>query len=775
VALLLVGAGCHTTALSVRPDVWNDRQVFSLEAQSESNGPFLSQNNPGAGGATQYKAITDVTSGPVSLASSYTGSGASKPIVFASPPLAQNLYLNLSLPVFGELYWINTPSQASSKGVEASQVRVDVRIGAQRVGGEIFTANADYSQNQPGWIHMPLSFRPEVGFLAAGQSLTFEITRINGLADFTIATDGARQSFLEFRVLPFNPLAGNLYLENGRMIPSGPGAQSTSAFLAQVHAFRARGGIDHAPRGLVLLPSSHAAHPAAVALAGAGLLPLVGLFAGRMPHKRALLLVALLLAVGLSGCAGVGKKDADKGGDPNAPQPSVSQTFEPNQQLKDAGHGAVDGFIHDEVGIPVGRGHVSLLGTSNFGTTDSRGHFAFDNVSAGKFSLRVDADKYQPLEQQIEIKSGSITRLNVTLVFPVYKASNDKPHLHDYWGGADKLLLHEGDVAPRTEVASEYLSTASSWVCDGYSDEDAGGLKRKSCETVIPIDASAWLVPPGASSVEVVFKWAATGNMPKQVGLRVTTATNVTGAQQFVPRGPGEPFRVAIFPTEADPGHQKFTKWTFFLWVPATDLYHPFGAPLFSGGAFHATITAYKGVVPFEPAHRDFWGEQKELPIAFQNNPLTMSGEGCYPRRTAGTTDGWPLAKGFFVPPGTKEIRGTFKWSNTYLDALPTVQSRWKLAYLSAAGAWSSEPWTRATLTANGTNNYVFSITPKPTQVDQFYQVTSNWLFSPDSMDELQGRQDENSANYCGGTTSYTSFTLSAVAIKDPDFKDSSK
>ena len=36
----------------------------------------------------------------------------------------------------------------------------------------------------------------------------------------------------------------------------------------------------------------------------------------------------------------------------------------------------------------------------------------------------------------------------------------------------------------------------------------------------------------------------------------------------YLPRGPGEPFYMHVFPNQADPGHQTFSNWQFTIFAP---------------------------------------------------------------------------------------------------------------------------------------------------------------------------------------------------------------
>jgi hypothetical protein len=765
---LVVGAGCHQAAiLGVRPGVWNDRLVATLEATGETSGPFLALNNPEAGSAAQFK-VGDVGGGAPSVVSAVQGNAPGQGTVFSLGALPNTFYLNLSIPVFGTIYVGSAGTQAPAS-VDAMEVRVIVRQGDRIIGGESVAHNVVAANKMGKWLTIPLAFRAEVSALEIGKPLSVEVQRVSGLTDFIIGTGGAAQSFVEFRYFKANPLAGTIYLEKGRFSSSGGEQVSEAEFGQRLEAFKASGGWEAAPQGYVHLPAPPEKSSAgALAFVAFGSLFAVGLVMPRRPLPLKPLAVLLIaFAILSAGCMGSGAKKIDPAlGDDAQPTPTVSQTLEERPDLVLAGTGAVDGFVHDDVGIAIKGAHVAFLGTNLFGRTDARGLFAFDNVSAGVYVLRVDAEKFAPLEQEVTIETGSITHLNVTLVDPVVKQANDKAHVHDDWLGQTSAVFADDTFTPPSQVYTQAQNLGSTWYCDGVWDRDAGALTRSGCESKIPINMAGRKVFPGTSSVEVSLKWAAGGNAPKELGLRVVTSFNRTATQFLMPRAPGVPFHIAIFPNEADPGHMKFSTWEFFVDLPVTDAYYPAGPLYYSGGPISYSIKMHKGVVPYEPAHRDFWGGQTELQLEFVKNPVTAQAQACYPRKD--TDYVWLLKSPSLIPPGTKEIHGFLKWTNANFDLVASAQTQWKLDFLGANAPNSDATFQKAEMSANGTSNYNFKITPKAEETDQFYQTTSNWLFSADSGGAPQA------STYCGGTTNGTIWTLYAVAVKDPDYKDAS-
>lgn len=69
----------------------------------------------------------------------------------------------------------------------------------------------------------------------------------------------------------------------------------------------------------------------------------------------------------------------------------------------------VEGRVHDEVtGQPLPNARVRIVGTSRETHSDSLGAYRLDRLTAGPFTLRVDADRYTSVQQDFELDSGAV-------------------------------------------------------------------------------------------------------------------------------------------------------------------------------------------------------------------------------------------------------------------------------------------------------------------------------------------------------------------------------
>jgi hypothetical protein len=680
----------------------NARTKFLFKAQSSTSGTFLTHEGSGASGVGYFQPRLD--SGPQRMVGAMTDAPGASFDFPLDAPLARDYWLNVSKPITGVLHWSSEASK--SAGREAARIRVELWSGQQLVGGDEMYQTA--SQASAGGSVFNICFRPETHLLAAQSSLTARVRLYGGLSDFQMGTAGATGSFLEFAYFPTNPLEGGLYLDGGRLITAATGDEDEPAES------------DAAPWVLLLALS--------LPFSGAGL---AARRWGPAP-VLALLLGTLLLAGCLGGDAGTAEVD-------NAPKATVGKvdsTYSDRADLEDAGVGSISGLLRDgsRGKTPLAGAHVVLLGTSFAMQTNHTGTFKFEPLPPKAYTLRIDAKGFVSVERQVEVQAGKIVHLNVTMAPPeITTGRDDSFHPHDDWGPDTRKDIFSGRLQPITpghNQADRYVfKPAGRWVCPNAF----------WCETLIPMPESAPVLP-GTIRIEVKLSWDASGtNAAKELGLRVSPpGAAINDRQTFLPRAPNTPFNIAIFPDEADPGHQKFTSWLFHIQTYATANTGPTSSPLFvTGASVQVDIAIYKGVVPYEPAHQEFWNNRTEIELlkdVKKSSTCAIPVLGCgdyYPS----VNFVFPLGKDFFVPPGAKELRGTLSWTNPG-GAPASNPLVWGLAYKPGNMPPSAaEPFKTATMTSTGALSASFVIPLEPEQTDQFYQTTSNWLFSPDDYD----------------------------------------
>jgi hypothetical protein len=710
---------------------WEDKLTLYLKAETSSSGPSLQRDASALSSTTQYMdASWGPSSGVAGAAGRMNGQNPAAVEFRTSGPLGGVHYLNLSKPVWGALFVSSTLGNAASRG-DALDFRVEVYTGSQRVGGSEYLQPITGSR-PAGWFQYNYCFRPEVTQLDANQPMTVKITRKAGSVDFMVGTADPKQSFLEIRYFATDPLEGALYVEKGKLI-KGVGPQEDDE--------KGEAGL-----GLEAVP----------------FLALVGLGMGVRRRGTLALAGLMLFAAVASGClSDSSSTTATDAGGKAAPSPSVSY-FDEDPKTKTAGRGSLEGLVLDETGLPLNNVHVALLGTNRFTTTGKDGRFSLPNLTARDYVVRVDAEGFTGSETRVVVEEGRVASVTFRLPYPEKDDKDAKPHIHDEWGEDKVKTLISKSMQPVWTVTT-LLDTATTLTLPGDdppssvqpvgTETDKACSRHVTCRWVMPLEEGV-VILPGTSLIELTWTWTG-ANSYKELGLFITTPFNRSMTQHFVPRGSGDTFRIAIFPTEADPGHQKFTDWAFTAILPPLPYQHPFGPPVEQTVPIQVKLVIHKGVVPFEPAHRDFWNGANELKLFTERQLGPSSCLTCDMPMAWGYD--FRLPKDEFVPAETQLIKGTLRW--TQVAGSTAALTPWNLLYRPAnMPAWGAV-YPQVTVDKRLGDRIEFSITPGDKEGDQYYQQASRWIFYLDD-----GDQPHKGVNSAYGTTWF----LTATAYKTP-------
>lgn len=775
----------HTLSIFPSTDAWG--------------GPRLSLNASDTG-LPEYH--PPETTGPAGLASGVANTQAGvvdddhpQVFEFTNASLPQTYYLNVSKPIHGVLYWSSTFSQTQNGPAadEHGVLRLELFHGDVRVGGSqdesedgllpvetyikwgqehakdfvCFDACpvpkgppldpiVDYAIGErPIWIPFHFSFRAEINTLEQGKPLTVRVTRLSGTADLAFGTGGDQRSFLDLSYFESDPLRTIGYLDNHHLALSPPDENETD-------------------------PSPTESESSSYLWMGAGAVPGLLLAPTRGRRSRAaLLVVALLSLIALSGCLGgaPGGQDTLGGLEGSGPEPSelIEQGFECRKDLEKQGLGAIEGSVRShEEDLPIGDALVGLGGTTFSTTSDDRGEFRFGQISwkgletQRDFLVYFEAEGFLDVEHTVTVKRGCATILKIELV-RVPLDSAYYPHRHDVFGKREVLQL----AGPQEVLPEGFFGLRpdeNRWLCPAWND--AINIDPY-CETTLPIqfdkEPGVAMIPPGTARVELRLEWSPDpqGKTPKELGLSIKTAGSTTSAGEIlVPRPSGQSFGLAIFPHEADASHQSSTAWVFNLRVPASYLYTmPYSPPVYTGGAIRILgLWAHKGVVPFEPAHPDFWKGRSELPLLEEKwlNITTVNLHDHPHKQVA-----WSLGQinaTLFVPPGTKELRGAFEWiyDSPYAPAI-----EWGLVYKAAnVPEYDWKAGLKSVTLEGSTARRTFTIPVLVEEADQAYQSRSYWTFYPD--DGAPPDHDEFGHHAVWGVK----WRLTLTAIRDPAWQD---
>lgn len=748
VALLLVPLAAHAPTSLAQPSAQvglggEQTQAYYLEATSPTTGPFLSTDKA-ASATTSFVLATDAQA--VLATSGAIRDVKPAPISFeaVSRPLKTE-WLNLSKQITVYLYWSTTVSAAG--GSDGGRVRVELFSGARFVGG-------DEKNLEPGpfgispTLNMSVSFFPEVRSFEPSEKLLLKVFHYGSLSGASIGTGGTAQSVLRYAYYNQDPLASALYLQGGQLIAGNEAGSPDSAPSDPpvASAPAPEDGPSQGTRPALNLPS-------VIAIAGLAML-------GATRRSRAALLFLLLLSGALAGC--VGSRPTATTPSPSdsaatqAPQPTIETHVEHNQTLEDQGTVSVQGIVRDgdHALVPMPDVDVGLLGTKFYARTKTDGRFAFNDVPAGAYKFRADAEGYNFFEGPLALAAGDRVTLNVTLTRPGVIESGDRAHRHDLWGEETVLELFSLSVLPRTSQSTNVAGKSFATLQNGWITTNNGFTTMSSDDyrprhSVVP--QGSILVLPGTIELEVLLAWNPEPAFPvREVALSLVPANakppapyiSALPTRDYLARGPGQAFHVPIFPNEADSGHQKFTQWDFAVVMPTPG--GNFAPPAFATGPITMTVKIHKGVVPFEPPHRDFWNGTSELPLVnVLGSSRIYSPQAGYPLVVGAkfpNHDFFAIPTGNFVPPETTEIRGNFSWAETpaggsNLGTAP-APNKWVLAYQTADMNPKADVWKHATMTYTGPRSATFVIKVLANETDQYYQSRSFWSFSPDTFDD---------------------------------------
>lgn len=174
-------------------------------------------------------------------------------------------------------------------------------------------------------------------------------------------------------------------------------------------------------------------------------------------------------------------------------------------------------------------------------------------------------------------------------------------HIHDYWGGKDRLtvvdLTHPGGDEPGTGP--------------GFAMGDDVVVRSFQPE-------STHVVPQGTAAVEVTFTWtdAELDSYSDPVLWLKTAGQNAT--EEVAAVASGQPVTIETGLADADLPHQLLSAWLFELRMSS-----PEPAPLRFKGSVSLKVDALRGLpLPVFPPHRDFWNGAAELPLVSASGML---------------------------------------------------------------------------------------------------------------------------------------------------------
>jgi len=273
---------------------------------------------------------------------------------------------------------------------------------------------------------------------------------------------------------------------------------------------------------------------------------------------------------------------------------------------------------------------------------------------------------------------------------------NNESHLHDYWGGADRLVVTDQTVEDSTFF---------------FSDDWESLIEPLRGE----------VVPQGTAQLEMTLSWT---------GASTDTHTD----PELWVRGPAdaEPFKVATLAqgetlsidldeADADLPHQSLSRWRFaFVLHPDNN-----GELIVFDGSITLHVEAVRGLdIPLYPPHGDLWDGAEIMALLSDGDGLG-AWEGDSTADRANCYGACPIVHrpedGAIVPYDAAAVEAIL-----IMD--PTNPTRLGLAYHGA----DTREWTRLdpVSTSNGAWRYVIPL-ETPQMGDGPYASQSQWEFLP--------------------------------------------
>lgn len=633
---------------------------------------------------------------------------------FLSEPLNQTLYLNASRLIQLDLFVKNEHCTVQPDSNAPDPVAADVELyaGDRFLGGQLHGFYPPWTLDTSVDGHCVRYYRlhAELDTLPSGTALKLLVIHTGELTSLQYGLGSNHRSVLRLPTYSAEDA-------HSRVPELAAAAESNKTVNA---------GVDEPREGEDPKASKGPAAPIGVAgAAGLGLLGVAGLNrAGARRRLAAGALALFFVTLAFSGCFGF--------------DPALGQELE--------GFGRIEGVIRDEFGFSLASVHLSVLTTSNFTDTDSKGHFAISSVPAGERVVRLEKADFKIAEETVLVLPGETAWLNLTLGLVIDRGPDSRPHDHDIWGKLPSLPLFTGDVA-----FQQYDLTF------GFGPRPGSGGICLNAEVTTQSHCMQFfqfppveeppdpVIYPGTYDIEAKITWSPSDNQVERVGLGFFP--NLQGEWNYTymyPRRSGEPFHIRTNWEMGDAGHQRYTDWIFFLYIPTNA-----GSPLpvatltqLVKAPFHVEMTIHKGVVPVEAGHKDFWEKNQTISV-MKDWQLYGACTACeLPRHYYGWYP-WTL-----VPPGTTWLEVELTHPETGATHVPVHD--WGIVY-KPAHIPPNPPLSeyREANPYQGDSTHKFYRIPlKNTETDGYYAKSSNWEFLLDDRQDGQHLYDVNGGQF---------------------------
>lgn len=439
----------------------------------------------------------------------------------------------------------------------------------------------------------------------------------------------------------------------------------------------------------------------------------------------------------------------------------------------DAESATLTGVVLDDEGFTIFQALVTVFSVSNSVETSRNGTFQFDSIAAGKQTIRVEKQGYETVAEEIQLKAGSVTDIEVILV-PLDKLQPGFRNDHDHgelWHGSDRYTFFDGDLEWHTSD-------------DLPPEECLYGLAQQGdwCDRLYVPAEKGKLIPPGARALEITLTWEPEVDDSKPTfGARPPTEPHDNTYYTIEQMESGETYELEIDPLYADHGHNSRTEWV--IWIGRGDFPMPKGSTYNSmREGIGVSIVALKGEVPIDPPHPRYWAETDSIVLPKVEEDIQALVRAPQRNPVADRCNYFNLAclkfdEGGIVPPGTTRLDVNFSYHRP--GGLLPDEAPEPLVYDYVLGfKGSARPRTDATWEdydfpepameephsdGNG-RTLQYSIDVSDHGADQFYNKRSKWVFMVTAEDMHDADELEMCQTYACGR--YI-FTIEAVAVNE--------
>lgn len=303
---------------------------------------------------------------------------------------------------------------------------------------------------------------------------------------------------------------------------------------------------------------------------------------------------------------------------------------------------------------------------------------------------------------------------------PVTDHSGERPHVHDRWGSAERLVLFD-DTVQVQDHQDETNTSRSAWEylnCQFYCNPYASMR--------LPLDV---IVPPGTDHLTITAEWdEPDARMDNDSGAMLSyQPANKHFLLDSSWEQPTANWTINTSVEMADDGHARFSLWRFRFY-PCRCWTFPDERWEFD---IDVRVVAHRveGELPLDPPHPDWWGNGTTRPVFSEEGQLREFGYG--ENWVRPTEPGVGIA-GFHlervnrtshggVPPGSQVLTAWMNWTdgNPTDSAQPVPRIDWS----------NSDRWNRWEAASRDAGSYKFVLPLTDAMVDGMYGERSRWEF----------------------------------------------